>query len=345
MTRKRIHATALIGLLSALALVGGASAADKPRTLRGQLVHQIVMKWGNHIQEVYGTDVRVWTKQMAPYFAKSRVQTLRRAAEAHTFESMTGAFLPQASQTQTLGGKPAPSKLLGDSDIDLTYVPVSPCRIVDTRNAVGKIQGGTTRHYNLFPKANYTEYGGANEHCNIGNVSGASVAAIALNITVDQPESGGFLTAFPFSTPQPTASTLNYPIGQIRGNFAVLKVGTANGTGAELSMYSFATTHVVADVVGYFIRPERTALRCVDTVNNHELGAGQLVNLESPACPANYEITGGGCDSETPASTQFFSNRIVSSVNGDRQKCVLRNPTANPIAVTAYGRCCQTPGR
>ncbi len=349
MNRHRIHTAVLLGLLSTCTLAGSAIANEKPRTPRGELVHRIVMKWGNHVQQVHRADVHAWASGMGPLFSRASLQTLRRAAQAHTFEAMNNALLsddPRARRSASgTGGSAVPGKLLGDSDTDLTYVPVTPCRIIDTRVAAGKIAGGVARHYNLFPKADYTEYGGHNSNCGIGNVSGASVAAVALNMTVVQPEAGGYLTAFPFGAQQPLASTLNYPVGEIRGNFAVVKVGLANGTGSELSIFSFATTHVVADVVGYFIKPEATALQCVNVQDNHALNAGLSVSIETPTCPTDYEMTGGGCDSELPLSTQFFTNRTVNAVNGDVHRCTFRNPTGNTMTVTAYGRCCRTPGR
>lgn len=36
---------------------------------------------------------------------------------------------------------------------------------------------------------------------------------------------------------------------------------------AELSLYSSTTTHVVGDIVGYFINPQPTALQCIETAD------------------------------------------------------------------------------
>lgn len=62
-----------------------ADAAPKAqRGLRGQLVHQIVMKWGNHVQEAYRADVREWASDMVPVFSKASIDTLKRAANSPT---------------------------------------------------------------------------------------------------------------------------------------------------------------------------------------------------------------------------------------------------------------------
>ena len=89
MKKTALFTASLAMAVSALSLCTDAAAAEgKPRSERGRLVHQIVMKWGNHVQETYRSDVRHWTGAMAPTFAKASVDTLQRAANATTFDAI-----------------------------------------------------------------------------------------------------------------------------------------------------------------------------------------------------------------------------------------------------------------
>ena len=71
----------------------------------------------------------------------------------------------------------------------------------------------------------------------------------SLNVTVDQPSAGGYLTLYPDLTTKPLVSNLNFVAGQTVPNLAMVKVGT-NG---KVRVYNLSgTTHVILDVVGYY---------------------------------------------------------------------------------------------
>ena len=77
--------------------------------------------------------------------------------------------------------------------------------------------------------------------------SGAS--GVALNVTVDQPTSAGFLTVWPTGEARPLASSHNFVPNLTIANLVLAKVGA----GGQVSIFnSGGSTHVVADVVGYF---------------------------------------------------------------------------------------------
>ncbi|MBZ5524080.1 MAG: DUF11 domain-containing protein [Acidobacteriia bacterium] len=119
------------------------------------------------------------------------------------------------------------------------FVPVTPCRIADTRNATGPfggpfIGGNTTREINI-----------PGSGCNIP----ATAQAYSLNITVVPKGPLGFLTMFPCGQTRPLASTLNSLDGRIKAEAAILPAGT-NG-----SVCAFPTndTDLVMDIDGYFV--------------------------------------------------------------------------------------------
>ncbi len=119
-----------------------------------------------------------------------------------------------------------------------SFFPVSPCRLLDTRNATGEFGGPTlaalaTRSYRL-PLAN----------CALP----ATAAAYSLNATVVPSASLGFLTLWPQGSAQPFVSTLNAIDGSIASNAALVPAGTSGG----VSSYVNGQTHLILDTNGYF---------------------------------------------------------------------------------------------
>ena len=343
---------ALACALPLVAIVSAASAANKERSPRGQLVHQIVMKWGNHVQEAYRLNVGEWASDMVPVFAKSDLDTLRRAASAPTFDSMNDAFLVddrgntahtnllKAVNAGAANAGEVPTKLLGEPTNDLVFVPITPCRIIDTRLAGGQIAANTVRHFDVTAVSDYAFQGGDASNCNGAGAAG-SFAAAAINFTVVTPATAGYITAFPFLGTQPVAATVNYAAGAIVGNYAVVKLDQG-ASANELSVYSFAQTHLVADLVGYYINPQLGVLDCQETVSsNITVNANSTGTGSSPACAAGYTIVSGGCTMST------FEGRIVSSrqfPGSNTQFCAFRNEsTTSSNTGVVYGRCCKLP--
>lgn len=338
---------AAVGLL-ALTLGALASARDpaltdrqgQPRSERAQWVYRIVAKWGGHVQEAYRTDPRRWAASMAPAFARAPLPALRKAAESPSFAGMNDALLSASSPTASLSTKPAPgTKALGDPDKDLVYVPVTPCRILDTRIAGGAIPANSFRDFDLTDVVRFAPQGGDTSNCNVGDKG--SFAAAALNITVVTPNMAGYITAFPYLASQPTAATINYVAGDIRNGLAIVRLDQTPAT-YEFSVYSFAQTHLVADIVGYFREPEAAALDCVSLSSNAVRFGGNAVTLvDSPVCPAGYSVVGGACDGAT------INTAVAHSLFGANNfRCKFAGTQSTHIGDgTATVRCCRIPGR
>jgi virginiamycin B lyase len=121
----------------------------------------------------------------------------------------------------------------------LGFVPVAPCRVVDTRTANGSYGGpnlaaGVARSFDLSQ----------------GPCAGipAGVGAYSVNVTVTDPQSFGYVTAFPQGTSQPLVSTLNYGQGQTVANAAIVPAGAGSG----VTLFSYAATDLIIDINGYF---------------------------------------------------------------------------------------------
>lgn len=232
------------------------------------------------------------------------------------------------------------SAQLGSLSADLVFTPVTPCRIVDTRNAGagGPITGGTSRAFIGWGN-NYTAQGGSATNCGLPFTT--NIAAISINLVAVSPAGDGYLTAWPVGTTQPTASNLNYVTGNVLANSAILKISQAGGA-TDWNLYTQATTHVVADVTGYYAKPVATALDCVDVASTGAvtLPASGTATISSGACAATHTITGGSC-----VGFSFNANVVTSRTLGSTYFCAYQNSSATATTVDAIARCCRVPGR
>ncbi|SFK29480.1 hypothetical protein [Lysobacter sp. cf310] len=330
--KKLILAAGLFALAPLLSQPADAAG----RGARGELVYQVVKKWGPYVQEAYREDMSAWAKEMGPIFAKAPMSALQSAADASNFDAMNTALLgPNVTSKAGAGVTP---NALGDLATDLVFVPVTPCRLFDTRLAGGAIPANSVRSFDVTAVADYSFQGGAASNCNGAGAAG-SFAAAAINLTVVTPSGAGYITAFPFGGTQPVSSNVNYVAGAVVANLATVALDQGSSAN-ELSIYSFAQTHVIGDIVGYFITPQATALDCTRVQTSHTLAASGTLNAPSPACPAGYSMTGGDCYSAS------YSGRVVSSYpNGAVHYCSWANESAVAMNVVAFADCCRVPGR
>lgn len=303
---------------------------------RAHLTRQIVLKWGGHVQRTNQADVGNWAREMVPLFANTPLENLKRAAGAPSFDQMNSELLvsgdaPGGRVTSTLNASEVAGKVFGDADRDLVFVPITPCRIIDTRVAGGAIAANTTRNFDVNATSTYAGQGGSASDCN-GAGSAGSYAAAAINFIAITPSAAGYMTAFPYNASQPVASTLNYTAGSVVANFAVVKLDQTSAAD-ELSVYSFAQMHLVADIVGYYRSGSQPLFECTtsaETIDN--VNAGATRNTVAPNCPTGYTMTGTNCESSTwQMPFVYFSDGTCSAQNNSSGTAQLR----------ASRRCCR----
>jgi hypothetical protein len=124
-----------------------------------------------------------------------------------------------------------------------SFVPITPCRLMDTRAAsnVGPratpITGGETYSALVW---------GTNGDCTIP----ATATAVSLNVTFVNPSSPGFVTVYPPDKPWPGTSNLNFVAGQAPAPNGVISPLSADG---KIGFYNFiGTVDLVADIAGYY---------------------------------------------------------------------------------------------
>ena len=118
---------------------------------------------------------------------------------------------------------------------------LTPCRVVDTRNGTS-LYGGPS----LAAGADRTfVFAG---QCGIP----ASAASVTANVVAINPTDGpGFLTFSAGGSPQPLASTINYSLGKIRANNAIVPLGPVGEVTVHCGQGT-GTADLVVDVTGYF---------------------------------------------------------------------------------------------
>jgi Pro-kumamolisin, activation domain/Divergent InlB B-repeat domain len=184
------------------------------------------------------------------------------------------------------------------------FVPLTPCRVVDTRGANGPfggptLQGGTERDFAL--PSNPTCPG-----------IPSSAAAYSLNVTAVPHVPLNYLTIWSTGLTQPNISTLNSGDGRVKANAAIVPAGS----NASVSVYVTNTSDVLLDIDGYFIPSSTSTLafftlppcRIVDTRGpNGPLGGPYLLNQQTRDFPI---LQASSCN--IPSAAQAYSLNVTA---------------------------------
>ena len=187
------------------------------------------------------------------------------------------------------------------------FVPVPPCRIMDTRNPAGSLGGP------LLARSQKRTVPVLASACGLS----AGAAAYSLNFTVVPRGPLGFLTVWPTGTNQPFVSTLNALTGAITANNAVIPAG-ANGA---IDVFATDDTDLVIDVNGYFATNSGTSGLSLFVVNpcraaDTRLPAGPLGGPQlTGGQKRDFNLTTSACG--IPSSAQALSlNATLESASG-----------------------------
>ncbi len=194
----------------------------------------------------------------------------------------------------------------------LYFVPVAPCRVVDTRLASGPfgapfMSANTSRDF-AIRNSNYCP----------GTVpTGADVQAYSLNVTVVPHAPLSFLTIYPTAATRPVVSTLNSYDARIKANAAIVPANTGD-INRSVSVFVTGDTDLILDINGYYVS-EATAnslayfplapCRLVDTRQ-----PSSTPGLGSPSMVANqnrdFALLTGSCG--LPTSAQAYALNFTS---------------------------------
>ena len=165
------------------------------------------------------------------------------------------------------------------------FYPLTPCRVIDTRNPVGPL-GGPRLEANSM-----RDFPVLMSSC---IPSGVNPIAYSFNVAVVPNPSGqplNYLTLYPAGQSLPAVATLNNPTATVVANAAIVPAGTSG----DIEAYAYNSTDMIVDINGYFAAPGSGGLslypsspcRVLDTRNGNGLFHGELnppVNVVNSAC-------------------------------------------------------------
>jgi streptogramin lyase len=218
----------------------------------------------------------------------------------------------------------------------LAYTPVTPCRLVDTRVAMGAFALHSGRNYAASDNTLIGHAGGNPAGCGIP----AGPEALALTITAVLPTQVGNLVAYPANGAVPLASSLNFLAGQIIANTTVVPIAPGAGINFSIFNNSNGETDVVVDVVGYFW--EYLSADCSKVTQSLSVGAGGTIDVPA-TCAAGYVPVGGGCSTDTVGAANWLARN--ATVAGDGYHCKMINGSGSSVNVTTDTMCCRRAGR
>lgn len=148
-----------------------------------------------------------------------------------------------------------------------TFNPVTPIRLVDTRQGVG------TERLAL----------GAGCTLVVDPLLPAAATAVTVNLSTIRPAKGGFVTAYPCGTTRPVAAGLAALAGRVVSSTSVVRLGL-DGT---LCLFSSVDAEIVVDLYGWYSASDGvryqpiTTARLFDTRSGSRLAAGSVTRVKA----------------------------------------------------------------
>lgn len=176
-------------------------------------------------------------------------------------------------------------------DSETTYVPISPCRLADTRS--GDANVGDRNTPLAADETHAQQVTGAVGDCNVP----AEATGVSLNVTAVGATAPSFMTIFPFGAALPTVSNLNYSAGSPP---TPNKVDVKLSNDGKIGVYNLAgIVQVIIDVGGYYTTQGIQDLIAADAtfIKHGEIVISEgtstmLANGASP--PSDLKHFGGG---------------------------------------------------
>jgi hypothetical protein len=226
---------------------------------------------------------------------------------------------------------------VGDPTSDLLFVPLPPCRIIDTRVAGGKMVPAQQRDFRVAGTTGFEAQGGNAGGCGVPvGATDPAAAAVVINFIAVEPAGEGHLTAWQFGQPEPFASIINFAnVGLNIANGVIVPIAGVSSLSKDLSVIAAVSgVHLVADVTGYFTRfpveQFQGGLKSqVVTATNTT-----LVDLSSGGCQELLT-----CDVTAPAAgtvvVEAWSQIVVSHTAGTTDRFVMQLETTAAVSCPA----------
>ena len=225
----------------------------------------------------------------------------------------------QLNQTEREIRKPLPELQFSATQVSsdaLSFVAITPCRLLDTRGTTTGFSSGSPYNVALAAAGTLTipvQADASNAAC--GTVP--SVAkAYSFNVTLIPVAAGqvGYVTVWPAGATQPVVATINDREGVVLANAAIVPAGTPSG---GISVYNSgpAATNVVIDMNGFFAAP-------TDLYSNTAVGSGALATNTTGANNTAVGETALNNNTTGTNNAAFGQGALLSNTSGDGNTAV-----------------------
>jgi hypothetical protein len=221
--------------------------------------------------------------------------TIRIRTAAVFATSIVIAVLCTLLVTQAWSAGAAP----GDSDA--TFVPISPCRVVDQRQTTPMTSGGIVTQ----------QITGTNGDCTIPS----DAIAVAMNVTITRPSAQSFLTVFPADLESPpNVSNLNWlATSSAIPNKVDVKLSPA---GAVKFYNDNGTVVVIGDIVGYYTNAtlQELSQRVVALETAQAAGADSALLARLDALETSMATKANTADVNAALATKLNGGPVTTSM-------------------------------
>jgi hypothetical protein len=263
----------------------------------------------------------------------------------------------KASSSSVAAGKAGPQSI-GSSTIDQTFTPITPCRVVDTRNVGGAIGPFATRNFFFYttdPSTNwFTIQGGVNGAagtvCPGTVITGFVPSSAVATVTVTLQGGNGNLIVWQGTAPVASASTISYAASGDTSTLATIPGGgrSGNGPGGPVQDFgvfvnAFTSTNVVVDIVGYYSSPAATALDCVlSTATTASLDTTTRDYNTANTCTSGYFAVSAACEGQGDYNfLQLAGSGVLTST---QTHCFGTYTGSLTVLQRSLSWCCRVPG-
>jgi len=235
--------------------------------------------------------------------------------------STDGDFGPSANQ-------PPVAAAATLTDVENVYVPIKPCRIVDTRAAGGLLTANSYRNFYVRGTSGFAGQGGTSGGCGLPLTS----VAATLSFTTVNSTGVGRINAFPYNETESNSTSITYSKTKTTAN-PTIKL-TAYGFAPHMAVHNYNyATDLVVDVTGYFVPQISAIINSGDgiyngtsrVVSNDNTSTGQYtvtIDRDVTGCSVTsapysgpYLVTAYTSSNKVYANTYYFNGGVPTLTN------------------------------
>lgn len=329
MLRKRSAIPLIMVAAAALAVAPSARAASDEEA-------QVTAR-EEALQRIVGQLEEKAVRPVAKSTVEKEAQRILSRLTAGQVEALAEGSDPAEAEAGETPVQSVTAEAVGDAESDLLFVPLAPCRIIDTRLGGGIITAGSTRSFRAAGTSGFEAQGGKSGGCGVPIGATTPVAAaIMVNLAAIDVAGKGNLAAWEFGQPEPLASSINFQkIDMNISNGLIVPIAGVSSQTADLNVKAnFNNSHLVADVTGYFTRFPvenfqgglKSSLQTQDFTTLINLGDGACHELNS--CTVTTDVPG-------TVVVEAWGQFVLEHAGGTLDRVAIGVETADPVVCLA----------